>query len=127
LAYPHFCKPKACLEQNPSQTRLRILSSTSPSSYEKPLLLWNHYSNKLFSLSLHCHHTWKIDWLELKALHLSSQPSNPGSHKQNSLAKQNPSILSAPMPDLPLNQQNLLQHAMTLEFNLKQPPQNIKR
>ncbi len=64
LAYLYFHKPKTCLKQNTSQTRLRTLSSTSPWSYEKLLLFWNHYSNKLFSLSLHCHHTWKIDWLE---------------------------------------------------------------
>ncbi len=64
LAYLYLHKPKTCSKQNPSPTRFRTLPSPSPWSDEKPLLFWTHYSNILFSLSLHCHHSWEIDWLD---------------------------------------------------------------
>ena len=118
LAFPYFHKPKTCLK-NTFQTRLKTLSSTSPWSYEKPLSFWTHHSNKQFSLSLHCHRPWKIDWLE-KGLSTESTASiitafNPDSHKQNYLAKQNPSVSFALTPDLPSHQQNSSKHALTLK------------
>ena len=64
LANTNLNQPNTCPQQSPSKTRLRTLPSTSSWSYEKPFSFWTHHCNKLFSLNLHCYHSWKTDWLD---------------------------------------------------------------
>jgi hypothetical protein len=122
-------KPKTSLKQIPLRQgsdpfhQLHFDLVRNPSCFG--LTTTTNYSTYLFLVATSGKLT---DWIGLPTvLHLSSQSSNPGSHKQKYLTKQNLSVSSAPTPDPLSHEQNSSQHAMILKLNLMQPPQNIKR